>query len=248
VPQISIITPTYNSVAHISNAINSVINQDFKDWEMIIVDDCSSDNSVKLIESFMFRDKRLKLIKSNLNLGAAISRNIALDNCSGKYIAFLDSDDTWDPDFLLKTYQFTRDNNFEFVFSSYRIFDAAKKKYLDDFLVPEKVNYVDMLKKNSISCLTAFISKSLIGSLRMQKTLAEDYLFWLQILKKIDFAYGIQKPMATYNLHVKSSSKNKLLMAYSRWKIYRCYENLTLIQSMYYWAHYLLNGIRKYYL
>lgn len=244
---VSIIMPTFNSGTYISVAIESVTSQIFTDWELIIIDDGSKDNTSEIVNHYSNSDNRIKYIRNAFNKGVSHARNIGLNIASGEYVAFLDSDDFWDVNFLKKMYDFCKKNNYNFCTASYHIFDERKNKFKKSFLVEKKFNYYNLLKKNSISCLTVLVKKKLIGSTRMIEIKNEDYLFWLEIAKKVDWIYGNEECLATYRLRSGSRSSNKFKVLRARWQIYRKFENLGLISSIYYFLHYLYYSINKYY-
>lgn len=243
---VSIITPSYNSSRFISQTIESVLSQTYKNWEMIIIDDVSTDDSNVIIENYIKNDVRIKLIKSEINSGPAVSRNTGIKEAKGKYLTFIDSDDLWDKEFIQKSIDFILLNHYSFIFSSYRIVDENLVKLHDDYIVPKKLNYSDLLKSNRISCLTAFIDISKVGKYYMDNVGHEDYTLWLKLLRNIDFAYGIEEPLANYRLHSSSRSANKLKAATWTWNIYRNIENLSILKSIYYFINYAYNGIMKY--
>ena len=207
---VSIITPTFNSAKYITETIQSVQKQSYKHWEMIIIDDCSQDKTVEIVQNFMDDDSRIHLIQLKKNSGAAKARNAGIENISGKYMTFLDADDIWFPDFIENSIKTIKKTGINFVFSSYKRSNEALEFVYSDFIVPEKVIYSDILKTNSISCLTAFIDVSKLGIKKMPDILKrQDMGLWLQYLKVIPFAHGIQKPMAIYRIRENSLSRNK---------------------------------------
>jgi len=243
---ISIISPSYNSSKFISASIESVLNQTYNNWELIIIDDLSTDNSNKIIEKYTKRDNRIKLIKLKKNTGPATARNIGIKEANRRYIAFLDSDDMWLSNKLEKQISFMKDNDVYLCYSSYYIIDE-NKNIKSIFNIPKiKIDYNDLLKSNIIGNLTAIYDTKKIGKLYMKNVGHEDYTLWLKILRKIDYAYGINEPLAKYTLHSNSISSNKLKSAYWQWKIYRKNEKLNFQKSIYYFIHYCYNGIVKY--
>ncbi|AMC10135.1 glycosyl transferase [Lutibacter profundi] len=243
---VSIITPNYNCEKYIATTIESVINQTYKNWELIIVDDCSTDNSVKIINDFINKDKRIKLIKLSKNSGPAVARNKAIEVSKGSYMAFLDSDDLWFPKFLESSIKVIQ-NTEGFVFASYHRYDENLNPYLRDFKVPKRVNYYDILKSNSISCLTAFIDIDKLGKRQMPQILyRQDMGLWLFYLKKIKYAVGIQKPLAIYRIRKKSHSRNKINLLIHQWYFYRNVEHLSTFNSIYYFALWSFYGFKKY--
>lgn len=244
---VSIITPTYNSAKYIAATIQSVQKQTHSHWEMIIIDDCSQDKTVEIIHDFMDDDSRIHLIQLNKNAGAAKARNAGIEQIIGKYLTFLDADDIWFPDFILNSIQTIKTTGIHFVFSSYKRSNEDLQFVYSDFIVPEKVTYSDILKTNSISCLTAFIDVEVLGIKKMPDILKrQDMGLWLQYLKEIPFAYGIQEPKAIYRIRENSLSRNKKNLVKYQWQFYRKVEKLNFFQSIYYMIHWMVRGFLKY--
>ena len=243
---VSIITPSYNSAQFIEATIKSVQEQTHANWEMLITDDGSSDNSAEIISKISQQDDRIRLFKIN-NSGPGIARNNSIKNAKGNYLAFLDSDDLWFPEFL--SVSLSKINNSEgFVFSSYKRCDEnTLEEVFQDFIVPEKVNYTDILKTNSISCLTAFIDVDKLGKELMPEIMyRQDMGLWLKYLKKIEYAIGIQQPLAIYRIRKKSHSRNKKKLLKPQWYFYRKVENISFLKSIYYMVMWAINGVKKY--
>ncbi|PHR59470.1 MAG: glycosyl transferase [Arcobacter sp.] len=247
-PKISIITANHNSEKFIRMTIESVLAQTHKDWEMIIIDDQSDDNAVVIIEQYCLQDKRIKLLKNETNMGPAKTRNKGLNIAQGRYICFLDSDDIWYDSFLEASISYLEQNNVKFVFSSYDRKDETLQKDNGTFYVPEKVSYDDLLKTCPISCLTAMYDTDGIGKVLMPDILKrQDFALWLQILKKVPYAYGMHEPMAIYRMRENSVSRNKLLAAKYQWIVYRNVEQLSLIKSCIALCQWAFYGFKKYY-
>ena len=243
---VSIITPSYKSEKFISQTIKSVLKQTYQNWEMIIVDDVSPDNSNKIIEWYIKKDSRIKLIKLEKNSGPAITRNAGIKEAKGRYISFLDADDLWLPKKLEKQISFMNENDIVLSYSSYYSIDE-KDRNLGMFITKEQVNYSDLLKTNNIGCLTAIYDTAKIGKLFMPNIIKrQDYGLWLKILKIIGETKGIIEPLAIYRIRENSVSSNKFKAAKYQWKIYREVEKLGLVKSLYYFTYYVYNGIRKY--
>ena len=227
---VSIITPSYNSSRFIKTSIDSVLSQTYQDFEMIIVDDMSPDNSNEIIEQYIKNDSRIKLIKLDENLGPAGARNRAIEEAKGRYIAFLDSDDIWMSEKLKKQIEFMNKNNLSLTYSSYKLTDDNDND-LGEFITKEQISYNSLLKTNSIGCLTAIYDTKKIGKILMptirQK---QDYGLWLKILKEIKSTKGQLEPLAIYRIRSKSVSSNKLLAATYIWKIFRDIEKLNIFQ------------------
>lgn len=244
---VSIVTPTYNSEKYISETIKSVQNQTYTNWEMIIVDDCSSDGTTKIVRDIAEIDSRIKLISLAVNSGPAKARNAGIDQVSGKYMTFLDADDIWFPEFIKKSIDTINKTNIHFVFSSYKRADEDMQFVYSDFIVPQKVTYTDILKTNSISCLTAFIDIEKLGKKSMPDIFKrQDMGLWLKYLKEIPFAYGIQEPLAVYRIRKNSLSRNKSKLLKYQWQFYREVEKINIVKSLYYMFHWMYRGFIKY--
>lgn len=244
---VSIITPSYNSGKFILETIKSVQDQTYQNWEMIIVDDCSTDTTVNFISEILKTEKRVKLIQLEKNSGPAIARNKGIDAISGKFMTFLDADDIWLPDFIENSIKTIDQTGIHFVFSSYKRSDEDLNFIYSDFIVPEKVTYFDILKTNSISCLTAFIDIETLGKKKMPEVFKrQDMGLWLKYLKEIPFAYGIVEPKAIYRIRKNSLSRKKSDLLKYQWQFYRNVENLSIFQSCYYMAHWMYRGFLKY--
>lgn len=245
---VSIITANYNSEKYIVQTINSVLEQTYKNWEMIIVDDNSSDNSLEIIKKYSQSDDRIRFITQNINSGPAVTRNLGINSSKGRYITFLDSDDIWEKEFLELSVNTIKNNkDIFFTFSSYHRKNEDFSIDNGTFLVPKKVSYYDLLKTCPISCLTAMYDSKELGKVLMPKILKrQDYGLWLELLKKTNYAYGIERPLATYRMRDGSVSRNKFVAASYQWKIYREVEKMNIIKSIYYFLHYAYNGYKKY--
>lgn len=244
-PTVSIITPLHNAEAFVAETISSVLAQSYQDWELIIVDDVSGDQSVDIVERFLEQDARIKLIRLTENSGAAVARNTGIEAARGRYIAFLDSDDLWLPEKLSTQLAFMQTHGHAFSFSAYERIDEHGKS-LGEVGVPEKVNYRQMLKTSVIGCLTAMYDTHFFGKVYMPLIRKrQDYGLWLKLLRQVDFAYGIQQPLARYRIRRNSISSNKLNTATYNWRLYREVEKLSLFASCYYFSQYAIRGILR---
>ncbi len=244
-PLVSIITPLYNSEKYIGETIESVLNQTYKNWEMLIIDDCSKDNGVKIVNNYILKDKRIKLFRNEKNEGVSFSRNRAIDLSQGKYIAFLDSDDLWKKEKLEKQISFMEKNNIDLSYTGYEKINTDGS-LRGEIKVPKKIDYKELLKNCLIGFLTAIYLKEKFEIYRFKKTKAEDYIFWLEIFKQIDYAYGIQESLAYYRVSNNSRSSNKLDIVKFHWKIYREYEKLNFFKAVYYYFIYIKRGMVRY--
>ncbi|UWX55007.1 glycosyltransferase family 2 protein [Maribacter litopenaei] len=244
---VSIVTPTYNSSKYILDTIKSVQNQTVENFEMLIIDDCSMDNTVELINGIIENDPRIKLFEQTKNQGAAVSRNLGIKMATGKFLAFLDADDIWKPNFIEVSINKIRESGVPFVFSSYERKNEKLEPLLSDFIVPERVSYEDILKSCPISCLTAFIDISVLGKKYMPLVRKrQDFGLWLSYLKTIPYAQGIKKPLAIYRIREDSLSRNKMELIKYQWFFYYHKEKLGLFKSVYYLFNWAIRGFIKY--
>lgn len=247
---VSIITPMYKGAAFVGETIKSVISQTYTEWEMIIVDDCSPDSGAGINEVKNFDDSRIHLIESKVNRGSSGARNIALQEAKGRYIAFLDSDDIWHSDFLAKQLAFMQQNDAALVFSSYRRIDEnTKEEILQPFIVPKKVSYSSLLKTCPIFPSTAiydlnrckkYYFNEKMGSLR------DDYVYWLEMLKEIKYAYGNKEILVDYRIRKSSVTANKRKVIKPQWLVLRKVEKIPLIPACYYFICWAIISFFKY--
>ncbi|HEM6924441.1 TPA: glycosyltransferase family 2 protein [Providencia rettgeri] len=232
--------PCYNSDKYISESIDSVLNQTYQNLELIIINDSSTDKTLEIIQSY--DDSRIKIINSIANEGVAFSRNKGISVSNGTYIAFLDSDDIWEKTKLEKQLVYLQ-NGWLIVCSNYISFD--KENIIKSRIAPEIIHYNDMLKTNFIGNLTGIYNQCKLGKHFQKKTGHEDYIMWLDIIKKSNQAYCIQEPLAKYRLSSNSLSGNKIKAMQWQWVIYRNELKMPLLKAIYYFSHYILNALKK---
>ena len=241
---VSIITPSYNSEQFIMEVIESVQNQTYENWEMIIVDDLSLDKSVYIIKKYMEIDSRIKLIELNKNSGPVIARNRAIKEAKGRYIAFLDSDDFWHKNKLAQQLEFMKEKDVAFSYTGYYTVDEDTSESIGLMEVVNVVDYHTLLKQNIIGCLTVIYDSKKLGKIYMPNIAKrQDFALWLEILKKVPFAYGLNEPLAYYRIRTISVSSNKFKASLYNWKLYRDIEKLSLHKAIYYFAWYTYNSI-----
>jgi teichuronic acid biosynthesis glycosyltransferase TuaG len=240
---VSIITPTHNSSLFIKSTWESIINQSYYNWEWLIIDDNSTDSTKKIIQDIAKSDDRIlyfDLVDSN---GPGPARNLGIEKSSGRFIAFLDADDRWLPNKLADQVDFMLSNKYVFTYSSYEIINEDGE-YLRTFCPPKKLDYHDLLKTCDIGCLTVMYDKYYFGNKYMPSIpKRQDYNLWLELLKKIDYAYNVGKPLAQYRINSMSISRNKIIAIYWIWIVFFFHQRLGLIKSLYYLLVYSLNGI-----
>ncbi|HGN1247649.1 MULTISPECIES: glycosyltransferase family 2 protein [Providencia] len=236
----SIIMPVFNSEETVSDSIYSVLNQTYSNFKLYVINDSSTDNSKDIILSF--NDERIVYLETPKNSGVAYARNLGIQHCTGKYISFLDSDDLWLPKKLEcqlnKLYE-----GYDVVCSNYITFNNDSDLSLRQS--PDIIKYTSMLKSNFIGNLTGTYNTHSIGKVFQKKVGHEDYVMWLEILKKTDEAFCIQEVLAKYRVSNTSLSSNKLKTIKWQWSIYRNELKLSNIKSLYYFSHYILNALKK---
>jgi teichuronic acid biosynthesis glycosyltransferase TuaG len=241
---VSIITPNYNSEKFIEQTLQSIIAQTYENWELLIVDDCSTDKSLDIIEKYSIRDKRIKIFRLKENSGAAIARNKAIEEANGSFIAFLDSDDLWLSEKLEKQLAFMIQNNYNLTYTSYTVINENALEQKKTIFCKQTLNYSQMLYSNKIGCLTAMYNKENLGKISMPKIRKrQDYAFWLKILKREETAYGLQEVLACYRSRSNSISNNKIEMLKWNWVLYRKIEKLSYFKSLFYVASNILNKL-----
>ncbi|MGF1558598.1 MAG: glycosyltransferase family 2 protein [Flavobacteriaceae bacterium] len=244
---VSIITPVHNSERFLQQTIDSVLAQTYKDWEHILVDDCSTDGSEELIKAYTSTDARIRYIRLNENSGAGIARNKAIEQAKGDYIAFLDSDDTWYPKKLERQLEFMRRHGHHFTFTSYDTVDEEGNSLSKITRVKTKVTYKSALYKNPIGCLTAMYSVGFFGKQYMPSIRKrQDYALWLTLLKKTD-GYGLDECLSSYRLRSNSVSSNKWKLLTYEWKIYRKVERLSWAKSFFYTVSAVILKMKSYF-
>ena len=243
---VSIITPSYNSARFINECVSSVLEQTYTNWELIIVDDASDDNSRELISNIAVRDNRIKFVFLTKNIGAAGARNIALEMSEGRYIAFLDSDDVWKTEKLTTQIDFMQCHDISFSFSSYQPMSENGMEFFRKIKVPSKIDYNSFLKNTIIGCLTVVLDKYKLGDVKMPKLkTSQDMALWLSIMKGGVVAYGIEKSLAYYRIVGDSNTSNKFKVIQGVWRIYRIEEGLGYMRSIWYLLNYAFNAIKK---
>ncbi|MES2111597.1 MAG: glycosyltransferase family 2 protein [Bacteroidota bacterium] len=243
---VSIITPSYNSSKHIAATIESILDQSYTDWEHIIIDDASADDSLEIVKQYSAKDARIKYIGLSENRGVANARNQGLKFATGKFITFLDSDDLWDSSKLEKQINFMLKNNFRFTHTAYRKINSEGAVVANKIGVSPVVNYNKLLKHNEIGCLTVMCDAEVIGKHSFSKIGHEDFALWLKILKDGHLSHGLDEVLASYRVHGNTLSSNKLKSSTFTWNILRNEEKLPLHRAVYNFLFYATNSMWKY--
>jgi teichuronic acid biosynthesis glycosyltransferase TuaG len=242
-PLVSIVTPMFNSEQFIGAVYNSISAQAYFNWEWLVVDDNSTDSSFQIVAAIKKQDERVKLFSNSENLGAGGSRNRAIKQAKGRFIAFLDSDDLWHPDKLKKQLKFMINNQISLSYTQYQKFDATGD--LGVVIPPDTVNYNQILYSNVIGCLTAMYDTQNIGKFYMPLIRKrQDMGLWLSILKVIPKAYCLQENLAKYRID-SGMTKNKLSVLMYQWRFYREVVELNIFRSAFTFCVYAYKGFIK---
>lgn len=219
---VSIITPCFNSEKYVSQTIHSVLNQTHQNWELLLVDDCSSDETFATISKFASQDNRIKAFKLDKNSGAGVARNFAIHQASGNYIAFLDADDLWKPEKLEKQLHFMQTKNIPFTFSFYETIDEAGNLRSETITTPPKITYRQLYYCNWIGNLTGIYSVDFFGKIPISSIKKrQDWMLWLQIVKQIQTAIPVPESLAFYRVREDSISASKWKLIKYNFKVYR---------------------------
>jgi len=233
--KVSIITPLYNSEAFISETIKSVLQQTFTDWELLLIDDHSSDKTIQIVEGFIDKNKKIKLLKNERNSGAALSRNKGIEIAKGDYIAFLDADDLWKPEKLQKQLAFMEAENCEVCFSSYEQIDASGKPLNKLIQALPVLSYNKYLKSNYIGNLTGMYNAKALGKIKAPNLRKrQDWLLWLKAIKTSEKpAKSVQESLAYYRVRKNSMSSNKLNLIKHNYWVYKKGLGFSTLKSTY---------------
>lgn len=236
---VSIIMPTYNCGKFIERTIDSIINQTYDNWELIIVDDCSSDNTEEVMKKYK-NDKRVNYVKLEKNSGAAVARTESMKRANGNYMAFLDSDDLWYPEKLEKQLKFMKENNYDFTCTAYEQIDENDELLNKIIRTKTKANYNRILLDCPVGNSTVMYNVDSLGKFEVPNIRKRnDDALWLQIIKKAKYIYGYDEILMKYRIRQNSISSNKLSLVKYHWQLYRKIEHLSIIRSVFhicYWG------------
>lgn len=237
---VSIITPTYNCGKFIEETIKSVESQTYKNWEMIIVDDCSTDNTEEIVKKYISINSRIKYFKLEKNSGAAVARTRAMELANGEYMAFLDSDDLWTPEKLERQLEYMKKNNYAFTCTNYLQIDEQSNSLGKIIKTVPKVNYNRLLLDCPVGNSSVMYNVKIMGKFKVPNIKKRnDDALWLQMLKKEKYIYGLDEVLMKYRIRQNSISSNKLQLIKYHWKLYREIEHLSIIRSLFhimYWC------------
>lgn len=242
---VSIIMPCYNSQKYISASIKSVLAQSMSEWELLIINDASTDNTKRIIEKYSKKDQRIRVFHLKENSSAAVARNVGIEHAKYKYIAFLDSDDLWFKEKLSRQIDIMEKKAMPFSFSSYFIINH-EGEIIELRKAPEVVTYNGLLNSgNQIGCLTVIYNKDIFTNYRFNENIRihEDYKMWLDMFENLGIAYAIDEPLAMYRVHPGSKNLNKFRSLKWNWVLWRNYQKLSFLTSLLISTRWIINKI-----
>ena len=243
---VSIVTPTFNCGKYIGKTLESIINQTYNNLEVIVVDDCSMDNTCEIVNYYLKKDSRIKYFRLSENSGAALARTFAIEKARGEFIAFLDSDDIWYKDKLEKQLEFMRANNIAFTCTAYEQIDERGESLNRIITPPARISYNRLLLDCPVGNSTVVYSVSKMGKFEVPNIRKRnDDALWLQMLKKEPYIYGIKEVLAKYRIRNGAISSNKLTLIKYHWKLYRDIESLGIMESFFHIAYWCLIKVLK---
>ena len=240
--KIDIILPNYNSSQFIVETVNSIINQTYKNWKLIIVDDFSDRKTVNILKKIS-KNKKIKIFLLKKNKGAGFCRNYAIKKSNSPYIAFIDSDDIWKKNKLKNQIKFMKKNNFLFTYTNYETFGKKYKKIIN----PSKLDYSKFIKNTSIATSTMMIKRNTINNIKFTNSkICEDYYFKCRLLKKTKFAYCLESNLAKYRIRDNSLQSSNIRNFYWIWKINKNLNKLNFFENILSLFFISLNSLKKY--
>lgn len=245
-PLVSIIMPLFNAERYVAQSIESVLAQTYTNWELLVSDDHSTDNSVEIVKSFVDNDKRIKLFESEKNQGIAMTRNISIEHAKGRFVAFLDNDDIWMPEKLEKQLKFMLDKNCGFSYTSYELVDnkgVSKNKIIKTIGI---LDYKKYSRNTIIGCGTVMLDSDIVGDFRMPLFgTSDDMALWLNILRRGVKAYPVEEVLQKYRVTKNSASSNKINAARDVWRVYRENEQMPWLKAVYCFSCYAFHAVKK---
>jgi len=243
---VSIVTPAYRAAAFIAETIGSVLAQTYSHLELLVVDDCSPDDTAAVVQAAASRDSRIRLLPQPRNAGPAAARNRALAEARGRWIAFLDSDDLWLPRKLELQLPFHRAQGAKISCTDFCRIDDHGARTGHRIVAPTRLDYRQLLCNTGIPTSTVLVDRALTGDFRMKDTRCDDYACWLDLLRPGGIAVGLNEDLMRYRVLQSSWSRDKVRYSRHVWRTYRDVEGLGLLQSSWSFAHYAVRGVLKY--
>lgn len=238
--------PCYNMEKYVADSIASVQRQTYSNWELLIVDDVSTDETVKIVTKRTETDERIHFVVKPQHSGIADTRNQCIQMAQGRFLAFLDADDIWHPEKLETQVRFMLENHVGFTYSTYDWIDEEGNTLNKSINTIGHLDYETYLRNTIIGCSTVVVDKTIVGEIVVPRfRTSEDTATWIDIMKQGHLAYAIDKPLVSYRIRRRSASSNKLKAAADLWKVYRRHEKLPFFKAIYYFSCYAFNAIKK---
>ena len=239
---IDIILPNYNSSKFLKQTLNSIIIQTYKNWKLIIIDDCSDDKTKNILKKYL-KDKRIKIFWLKKNNGAGFCRNYGIKKSKSPYVAFIDSDDVWKKNKLEKQIIFMKKNNFSFSYTNYETFGEKKKIIIP----PLRFDYKSFINNTSIGTSTMMVKRKELRNIKFTNSkICEDYYFKCKLLKRVKFAFCLNKFLTRYRIRHNSMQSSNIKNIFWIWKINRDFNKLSIINNLTSIINISINSIKKY--
>ncbi|KZZ62401.1 hypothetical protein A3763_08085 [Oleiphilus sp. HI0128] len=243
---VSIVTPMYNSREFIDETIQSVFDQTYSNWEMLLVDDCSKDGSFDYIREKYKGESRITVIQNQVNSGAGVSRNNALEISKGRYIAFLDSDDIWEKDKLKVQIEFMQEHSAPISHTSFSFMDEQGEDSRGAVDVSPLVDLPKHLSKTEMGMSTCMVDTKLVGTFRLSEVRArQDFLLWVSLLAKGHSSYGLSRYLTKYRIRKGQISANKLVVVPKTFLLYMRISHIPVPMRFIYFLRYVFNAFAK---
>lgn len=244
--KVSVVMPVHNAGPYVGMAIQSVLNQTYSNWELLVVDDCSTDNSVAVIREYAQKDARISLLTTTHPSGTpSVPRNEGIKQATGRFIAFLDSDDAWFPKKLEEQVPLFKEASTAIVYGNYEKISENGERSGRVFMAPEKATYASLLRGNVIGNLTGMYDTAKVGKRYFQLVHHEDYVLWLSILKQGYTARNTNTVVGLYRVRQQSVSSRKLTVLPWQWNIYVNIEKTGYPRALFYYICYAYKAFRK---
>jgi len=245
-PLISIVTPCYNGLRYLPELKDSIIGQTYENWEWLIVDDCSSDGSYNYLFDLAQADSRIIPIRHEENMGAAEARNTAIARARGTFLAFIDADDLWHPDKLAAQLEFMQRNQYNFTYTSFSRFKGSPSASDKPIRVPDRTGYKNLIINTIIATSTVMLNVERLGKFRMKPVYYDDFVLWLDLLRKEPYAYGLNKCLMNYRISDNSLSRNKLNSAKKVYEIFTKNLGLGYFKARWMFCLWSINAVFRY--
>lgn len=243
---VSIVTPAWRAAGYVSDTIQGALAQTYTNWELLVVDDCSPDDTCAVVARAAAADPRVRLLRQSVNGGPANARNRALEEARGRFIAFCDSDDYWLPRKLELQLTFMQERSSAMSYTEFRRINESNSRIGARILVPESLGYHQLLKNTAIATSTVVLDRASIGDVRMTRTFYDDFVLWLSIMKRGFTAHGLREDLMRYRVVGNSWSRSKSRSAGMVWRTYREIEGLSWPYSAWCLANYGMRALVKY--